>query len=85
MLRPLLAVPLLTAAAGLWLGRSALGQWRDLRVARTYELVFEQRPLLIRSVAAGLCLAGSAALAGVLVLGPGGPGGGHPADGGGTD
>ncbi|GAA5003688.1 hypothetical protein [Kitasatospora paranensis] len=84
MLRPLLAVPLLTAAAGLWLGRSALGQWRDLRVARTYELVFEQRPLLIRSVAAGLCLAGSAALAGVLVLGPGGPGRGHPADGGGT-
>ncbi|MFD9123864.1 hypothetical protein [Kitasatospora sp. NPDC059571] len=70
MLRPLLATALLTAAAGLWLGRSALGTWRELRAARTYELAADRRPLLVRATAAALCLAGSATLAGGVAMDP---------------
>ncbi|MDH6124553.1 hypothetical protein [Kitasatospora sp. GP82] len=60
MPRPLLVVPLLlAAAAGIWLVRAALLRWRDLRVAQTYELAAEQRPLLLRvggAMACGMCV-----------------------------
>ncbi|KJK59520.1 alpha/beta hydrolase-fold protein [Saccharothrix sp. ST-888] len=56
MTRPLLVVPLLVAAvAGAWLLRSAFLRWRDLRVAQTYELAAEQRPLLLRVGGAMVC------------------------------
>ncbi|MFB7666840.1 alpha/beta hydrolase-fold protein [Kitasatospora sp. NPDC056138] len=56
MTRPLLVVPLLVAAvAGTWLLRSAFLRWRDLRVAQTYELAAEQRPLLLRVGGAMVC------------------------------
>ncbi|BFV58452.1 hypothetical protein KCMC57_up35560 [Kitasatospora sp. CMC57] len=56
MPRPLLVVPLVLAlAVGLWLTRAALVRWRDLKSAQTYELVAEQRPLLLRAGGAVLC------------------------------
>ncbi|KQV18821.1 hypothetical protein [Kitasatospora sp. Root107] len=56
MPRPLLVVPLVLAlAVGFWLTRAALVRWRDLKSAQTYELVAEQRPLLLRAGGAVLC------------------------------
>ncbi|WP_405018274.1 alpha/beta hydrolase-fold protein [Kitasatospora sp. NBC_00070] len=56
MPRPLLVVPLVLAlVVGFWLTRAALVRWRDLKSAQTYELVAEQRPLLIRAGGAVLC------------------------------
>ncbi|WP_441245198.1 hypothetical protein [Kitasatospora sp. McL0602] len=56
MPRPLLVVPLVVfAVAGIWLARAVLVRWRDLKAAQTYELVAEQRPLLVRAGAAVLC------------------------------
>ncbi|MGK4581773.1 hypothetical protein [Kitasatospora sp. HPMI-4] len=70
MTRPLLAAALLLAvAAGIWLLRSALLRWRDLRAAQTYELAAEQRPLLLRVGGAMVCGMCATALAVVLVLG----------------
>ncbi|WP_457032003.1 alpha/beta hydrolase-fold protein [Kitasatospora sp. P5_F3] len=56
MPRPLLVVLLVLAlAVGFWLTRAALVRWRDLKSAQTYELVAEQRPLLLRAGGAVLC------------------------------
>ena len=56
MPRPLLVVPLLAAVVvGLWLARSALRRWRDLKAAQTYDLAAEQRPLPLRAGGAVLC------------------------------
>ncbi|MEV0535508.1 hypothetical protein [Kitasatospora sp. NPDC050463] len=56
MVRSLLVVPLLAAAAGgIWLARSALLRWRDLRAAETYELTGDQRPMLLRAAGAMVC------------------------------
>ncbi|MFD0571447.1 hypothetical protein ACFQ0T_22410 [Kitasatospora gansuensis] len=56
MPRPLLVVPLVLAlVGGFWLTRAALVRWRDLKSAQTYELVAEQRPLLLRAGGAVLC------------------------------
>ncbi|MFC9325047.1 hypothetical protein [Kitasatospora sp. NPDC057015] len=70
MLRPLLVVLLLAAAAcGAWLARDALARWRDLRSAQTYELTGEQRPVLLRAAGAVLCAVCVVASAVPLVLG----------------
>ncbi|WP_371480753.1 hypothetical protein [Kitasatospora sp. NBC_00315] len=70
MLRPLLAVPLLVATAGgVWLARDALARWRDLRVAQTYELAADRRPMLVRAAGAALCGAFVGVLAVLTVLG----------------
>ncbi|MFF1902271.1 hypothetical protein [Kitasatospora sp. NPDC058218] len=56
MVRSLLLVPLLAAAAGgIWLARGALLRWRDLRAAETYELTGDQRPMLLRAAGAMVC------------------------------
>ncbi|MFG3051465.1 hypothetical protein ACGFZP_11045 [Kitasatospora sp. NPDC048239] len=56
MVRSLLVVPLLAAAAGgVWLARGALLRWRDLRSAATYELAGDQRPMLLRAAGAMVC------------------------------
>ncbi|MGW6913417.1 hypothetical protein ACWGB8_06290 [Kitasatospora sp. NPDC054939] len=56
MLRSLLALPLMAAAAGgVWLARGALLRWRDLRAAETYELTGDQRPMLLRAAGAMAC------------------------------
>ncbi|MCG6499169.1 hypothetical protein [Kitasatospora sp. A2-31] len=56
MVRSLLVVPLLAAAAGgVWLARGALQRWRDLRAAETYELTGDQRPMLLRAAGAMVC------------------------------
>ncbi|WP_395295428.1 hypothetical protein ACF9IK_19330 [Kitasatospora hibisci] len=56
MVRSLLVVPLLAAAAGgVWLARGALQRWRDLRAAETYELTGDQRPMLLRAAGAMAC------------------------------
>ncbi|MFI6449453.1 hypothetical protein [Kitasatospora sp. NPDC050543] len=79
MLRPLLVVPLLAAAAGgVWLSRGALLRWRDLRSAQTYELAGDQRPMLLRAVGAmlcGLCVTVLTVLVAVGALGTRGAGG----------
>ncbi|MFB6888384.1 hypothetical protein ACFCX4_03600 [Kitasatospora sp. NPDC056327] len=56
MVRSLLIVPLLAAAAGgVWLTRGALLRRRDLLAAETYELGGDQRPMLVRAAAAMVC------------------------------
>ncbi|GAA2816311.1 hypothetical protein RMN57_18545 [Kitasatospora sp. CM 4170] len=56
MVRSLLVIPLLAAAAGgVWLARGALLRWRDLRAAETYELTGDQRPMLMRAAGAMVC------------------------------
>ncbi|GAA2138613.1 hypothetical protein GCM10009760_20050 [Kitasatospora kazusensis] len=69
MSRPLLVVPLLASVVvGLWLARSALRRWRDLKSAQTYELSSEQRPLLLRAGGAVLCGMCATALTVALTL-----------------
>ncbi|AUG78218.1 hypothetical protein CFP65_3422 [Kitasatospora sp. MMS16-BH015] len=70
MPRPLLVLPLLlTGLLGLWLARGVLLRWRDLKAARTYELVVEQRPLLLRAGGVVVCGMGVTALTVALALG----------------
>ncbi|MGE7438387.1 hypothetical protein [Kitasatospora sp. NPDC001175] len=70
MPRSLLAVSVLpVAVVGIWLLRSALLRWRDLRVAQTYELAAEQRPLLLRVGGAMVCGMCATALVVAVVMG----------------
>ncbi|MFB7944568.1 hypothetical protein ACFC6L_06570 [Kitasatospora phosalacinea] len=70
MPRSLLVLSLLVAVvAGSWLARSAMVRWRDLRAAQTYELAAEARPVLVRAVAAALCLTCVSALGVAVLLG----------------
>ncbi|GAA4855353.1 hypothetical protein [Kitasatospora terrestris] len=81
MSRPILVVPLLIAVAvGCWAARSAWLRWRDLRAARTYELVAEARPMLVRAGAAGLCLLCVTGLGVALLVGGRPLGGGLDAE-----
>ncbi|MEV7776884.1 hypothetical protein [Kitasatospora sp. NPDC088351] len=79
MVRSLLVVPLLAAAAvgGVWLARGALLRWRDLRAAETYELTSDRRPMLLRTLGAmacGVCVTALTLLTAFGVLGSlGGP------------
>ncbi|MGW4898785.1 hypothetical protein ACWEQL_42185, partial [Kitasatospora sp. NPDC004240] len=74
MLRSLLALPLMAAAAGgVWLARGALLRWRDLRAGEAYELAGDQRPMLLRAAGAlvcGVAVTTVTVLAGLGVFGP---------------